>query len=60
MPTEIIFKNPPLTVLGAGLGWGVFPPLVESQVEDNIDLTNEESEGYKNFVSSKPEGEAQP
>jgi len=37
--------------LGAGLGWGAFPGIVEDQVENNIDLTDPESEGYKNFIT---------
>ena len=32
-------------------GFAYFPPLIESQVFDNLDITNHESEGYKNFVS---------
>jgi lysosome membrane protein 2 len=37
--------------LGAGLGWGAFPSIVKGQVEDNIDLTNPETDGYINFVT---------
>ena len=32
-------------------GFAYFPPLIENQVFDNLDITNHESEGYKNFVS---------
>eukprot|EP00088_Acartia_fossae_P047622 TRINITY_DN5167_c0_g1_i1.p1 TRINITY_DN5167_c0_g1~~TRINITY_DN5167_c0_g1_i1.p1 ORF type:complete len:546 (+),score=146.03 TRINITY_DN5167_c0_g1_i1:28-1665(+) len=35
--------------LGAGLGWGAFPGIIEDTVEENIDLTDSGSEGYKNF-----------
>jgi len=38
-------------VLGAGLGWGAFPLVVEDTVEKNIDLTDSESEGYANFIT---------
>jgi len=37
--------------LGAGLGWGAFPGFVEDTVEKNIDLTDPDSEGYKNFIT---------
>ena len=38
--------------LGVGLGFGLFPVLVDQKVADNLDLWNSESEGRKNFVSS--------
>jgi len=37
--------------LGAGLGWGAFPGIVEDQVEKNIDFNDKDSEGYKNFIT---------
>ena len=37
--------------LGIGLGFGVFPLIVENQVASNLDLWDSESEGRKNFVS---------
>jgi len=37
--------------LGGGLGWGLFPDLVGQMVDDSIDLTNTDSEGYENFVT---------
>jgi len=40
-----------MIALGGGLGWGLIPPIVKQMVDDNIDLTNTDSEGYKNFVS---------
>ena len=32
-------------------GFAYFPPLIQDQVFKNLDLTDSESEGYKNFVS---------
>ena len=32
-------------------GFAYFPPLIQKQVFENLDLTDTESEGYKNFVS---------
>jgi len=40
-----------LVVLGFGLGWGAFPGIVEKIVEESLDLTDENSEGSKNFKS---------
>ena len=33
-------------------GFAYFPPLIQKQVFENLDLADPESEGYKNFVSS--------
>ena len=40
-----------LVVLGVGLGYGVFPAVIKSQVAKELDLLDHESEGYKNFVN---------
>ena len=40
-----------LLIIISMAGFGYFPLIVESQVFENLDLTNTESEGYKNFVS---------
>ena len=40
-----------LVALGFGLGYGVFPAVIKSQVAKELDLLNEESEGYHNFVN---------
>ena len=32
-------------------GFAYFPPLIQDQVFKNLDLTDSESEGFKNFVS---------
>lgn len=32
-------------------GFAYFPPLIQSQVFENLDLTDTESEGYKNFMA---------
>ena len=40
-----------LVALGVGLGYGVFPAVIKSQVAKELDLLNEESEGYHNFVN---------
>ena len=34
-------------------GFAFFPALIESQIFKTLDITDHESEGYKNFVSSK-------
>ena len=34
-------------------GFAYFPALIESQIFKTLDITDHESEGYKNFVSSK-------
>ena len=40
-----------LVILGFALGFGAFPAIITSQVEGNLDLFDQETEGYKNFVS---------
>ncbi len=42
--------------LGVGLGFGLFPTLVEHQVAGNLDLWDPETEGRKNFVSTSGYG----
>ena len=37
-------------VLGLGLGFGVFPLVIEHQVADNLNLWDLDSDGRKNFV----------
>ena len=37
-------------VLGLGLGFGVFPLVIEHQVADSLNLWDMDSEGRKNFV----------
>ena len=34
-------------------GFAYFPALIESQIFKTLDITDQESEGYKNFVSTK-------
>ena len=41
-----------LLIIVSMAGFAYFPPIIESQVFENLDLTNTESEGYKNFVST--------
>ena len=33
-------------------GWGIGPAVVKSMVHDTLDLTDEDSDGYINFVSN--------
>ena len=33
-------------------GFAFFPPLIEGEVDKSLDLTDPDSEGYKNFVST--------
>ena len=42
-----------LLALGLGLGFGAFPSVIEMQVESNLNFWDENSEGRKNFVSTK-------
>ncbi len=34
-------------------GFAFFPKIIEGEVNKNLDITDPESEGYKNFVSNK-------
>ena len=38
------------------LGWGIGPYVVKTMVHDTLDLTDENSDGYENFVSIREEG----
>jgi len=49
IPISLIVVGVICIGLGGGLGWGAFPSIVKSQIEENIDLTDTDSEGYKNF-----------
>ena len=40
-----------LLIIISMAGFAFFPPLIESQIFKTLDLTDAESEGYKNFVS---------
>ena len=40
-----------LTAVGFILAYAAFPALIDSSLEKNLDLWDEESEGRKNFVS---------
>ena len=42
-----------LTILGFGLGFGAFPVIIRDQVEKNLNLFDEDSEGRQNFVSKQ-------
>ena len=42
-----------LTILGFGLGFGEFPVIIRDQVEKNLNLFDEDSEGRQNFVSKQ-------
>ena len=42
-----------MIIMGAVLGWSLGPYVVETLVHLQLDLTDESSEGYKNFVSLK-------
>jgi len=37
-------------ILGVSLGWGIGPAVVKSMVHDTLDLTDEGSDGYINFI----------
>ena len=39
-------------------GFAYFPPLIEDQVFKTLDLTDEDSEGYSNFVSIESNNES--
>ena len=49
--TSLTVAGVVLVALGFGLGYGVFPVVIKSQVAKELDLLNEESEGYHNFVN---------
>ena len=34
-------------------GFAFFPKIIEGEVNKNLDITDPESEGYKNFVSKR-------
>ena len=40
-----------LLIIISMAGFAFFPPLIESQIFKTLDVTDAESEGYKNFVS---------
>ena len=41
-----------ILVIVSMAGFAYFPSLIEKQVFKSLDLTDTDSEGYKNFVSS--------
>ena len=40
--------------LGFGLGFGAIPPIIDSLIEENLNLWDNSTEGRKNFVSFYP------
>jgi len=37
-------------ILGVALGWGIGPYVVKTMVHETLDLTDENSDGYENFI----------